>query len=117
MEFTYKEIELCKLIAEKERKEIKYGDYYSYGDDAGYLCDSLILKKALKKVSPIPLWTLSDAIEWLTKKPDLHTLEIIGDFINLGWNVILNWKSTENGKTPLEACLKAILAILNEEVG
>ena len=134
MKFTDEEIRLCKLIAEKERKEIKHGDWIYHEPYKNYflVVNSVIFqyqiqggkwfdkqKKESRKINT-PLWTLSDAIEWLKKKgwwaridlgiDDTRIYMFHEDLPFKNWNKYPMYK----GKTFLEACLKAVLAILKE---
>ncbi|MEE9510398.1 MAG: hypothetical protein V3V81_07890 [Candidatus Bathyarchaeia archaeon] len=112
IEFTQEEISLCKQVAGKHKKKIKFGDWY-HREDGCFLMESHdTFSQEWVEKHWTPLWTISDCLEFLEKKPGLHTLEIIGDYKNLEWNVVLNWERLYKGKTPLEACLKAVLACL-----
>ena len=62
----------------------------------------------------ISSWQIDDCLQFLKRKPDLHTLEIIGDYRNLEWNVVLNWEDVYKGKTTLDALSKSVLGVLEE---
>lgn len=117
--FTNEEIQLCKLIAEKERKEIGFGDWFY---DEGFIrkigihVHAMILEEEMS--DKIPLWTLADAIEWLRERGYIRAI------IEIDWKkkaTIARFYggkkivSAQIEKTPLEACLKAVLAILEEK--
>ena len=129
MKFTDEEIRLSKLIAEKERKEIKYGDWYLMKGESQVLLHDNHLKGTIHKYakemkSLTPLWTLSDAIEWLKKNiKNFESVELTegkDDHEICWWRVAPDDPSgiipkSYQGCTLLEACLKAILEILKEE--
>ena len=125
MKFTKEEISLCKQVAEKHRKEICKGDCVavrSYGDLSGkteykvILVDFEFLHKSLDVC--FPLWTISDCLEFLNQGNSFKT-----ELYNTRWNWYCKTKRYEigakeyfaRGKTPLEACLKAVLAVLEEK--
>ena len=116
MKFTKEEISLCKQVVERHRKEICKGDCVavrSYGDLSGKteykvkLVDAEFLRESLDVW--FPLWTISDCLEFLRERePQLEFELVFGD----ERKVIFHWTKTYTGKTPLEACLKAVLAVL-----
>ena len=128
MKFTKEEISLCKQIAGKHRKEINLGDwiiqknktypevvYCIYTDDSELICTEL---EVIYKKNCIPLWTISDCLEFLREKGWLvrDLIEYEGEF---GTTFLHQSVSEEkfingDGKTPLEAFLKAVLAVLEE---
>ncbi|TES92941.1 MAG: hypothetical protein E3J87_03505 [Candidatus Cloacimonadota bacterium] len=113
-EFTKEEISLCKQIAEKHRREIKKRQYY--------------YNAFLKRIQwsgedgqsqaswAIPLWTISDCLEFLKKKCRDHVLLIHDEGDEKEWWLWMDeYKETQqvgSGKTPLEACLKAVIEVL-----
>jgi len=113
-QFTPKEIEICKKVAEKERKEIKRGDWYLY-DGEIHLWDIRykMSDDDRGKPNPVPLWQEHDCLEWLDKAkditlricshPDAHLAEVEYD------------DKIYYGSTPLEPLLRVILAILEEK--
>jgi len=121
---TPEEVSLCKQVAEKHKKEVKYGDWYlNEKSNIPYLWKSIPPFKYIHK-NIIPLWTISDCLEFFDKRD----MEItINHFEEGGWRIQL-WKKESQAfysdystsakpenKTPLEACLKAVLAVLEEE--
>ena len=123
-EFTAKEIELCKKIAEKDFKEITYGDYYSHGDGAWYLCDGHKLKHALDTIDVIPIWQEHDCLIWLRKrqwKIEYWHENFSRDWIEIGIVCcfpdpdLQDKKIFRKGKTVLEILQSFILAILDEK--
>lgn len=131
-EFTPKEIELCKKIAERERREIKKGDWVidinradipllvidiqleyltlSLGYEATYQVSSE------RKKGSIPLWQIHDCLEWLKEKGwfrvNINTVEADVKCTNVWKNIA---PIETSGKTPLEALLSAVLAIQEEK--
>jgi len=64
--FTKTEVDLCKKIAEKERKGVYWGDwYYSPNADEIYLWNN---KAMMSRQEIIPLWQEHDCLEWLREK-------------------------------------------------
>ena len=143
MKFTKEEISLCKQVAEKYRKEIKYGDWYistlvnlvclwksatPFNRDFVNICEP---QGQADKI--IPLWTISDCLKFLNKRdwnavtlswrmeqvgdnPEIAYCEIIHDnFYEVEDKKALNHVMDFEAKTLLEACLKAVLAILEEK--
>jgi hypothetical protein len=120
MKFTKEEISLCKQVAEKHRKDIKYGDWYWYEKvEKVYLCT--VRKIPDRHKDRIPLWTISDCLEFLIEKgwDDINIdiapkweIQCLAEkgLVAKGYECgVEGW-----GKTPLEACLKAVLAVLEE---
>ena len=144
MNFTKEEIALCKKIAEKHRKEVKWGDVVCGKDGVGIVATistSVGGKKIVsidcyqgkiphyeeQEESIIPLWQISDCLEFLRNRRSIHG-EVRLAYIDHHdrWFVHIfeeNSPSTskvimvESGMTPLEACLKAVLAIVEEKNG
>lgn len=125
MKFTNAEIDLCKKIAEKYKEQsrhlnhhFKYGNWYEYKKDV-----FLITSQPQSEMSPeiTILWTISDCLRFLKvkhsfqrKKINYFRLKFVrGIFKFHYWK---NWAKPVcyRGKTPLEACLKAVLAVLEE---
>ncbi len=110
MDFTKEEISLCKQVAEKHRKELVYGDWFiSY--DGGIKLKALH-QKGHRHEENIPLWTISDCLEFLIRKPRVRTVEVVCDFKT--FSVSIRPYGTFYGNTSLEAYLKAVLAVLDE---
>ncbi len=131
MKFTEEEISLCKQVAEKYRKKIKYGDWF-LSNKVVILKNNFIRgtihigRQAIEKF--IPLWTISDCLEFLSEKG--FAVENLRQPGWKNWSIsikhesvlhILNAKWTgkeleiRSNKTPLEACLKVVLAVLEED--
>ena len=139
MKFTKEEISLCKQIAKRYRKEIEFGSSV-YQKDKIYIVNRIRIRKTWtsyylisKDVDEIamvdnekyrakwefliekftPLWTISDCLSWLDKIKDI-TLRICShpDF---NQTTVEYDDSEYYGTTPLEACLKAVLAVLEEK--
>jgi hypothetical protein len=109
MKFNKEEISLCKQIAEKHRKEIKYGDWFL---NEGGFAKVWPYRHNCERTDVIPLWTISDCLEFLQKKEDVIELVVTGK--HLRWFCRWGNRKMRSGKTPLEACLKAVLAVLEE---
>jgi len=126
MKFTKEEISLCKQVAEKHRKEIKKGDWAIEPDRANipllvidtqmeYITLSLNYEATHDTTckSLTPLWTISDCLEFLKKM--FQRLRECSD----GKFEVEYWRKNgcyyQYGETPLSACLKAVLAVLEEE--
>jgi len=123
---TKKELNLCKQIAEKYRKEIKYADWYwstSYNEPL-LATDGGFRIKEQEHHGVFKIWTISDCLEFLKEKnrwvrmdtrpkEEGSTTRI---WIFSEFNLEEAWikHPSYDGKTPLEACLKAALAVLEE---
>lgn len=125
MKFTKEETSLCKQVAERHKKTIEYGDWYfikehkpavpmlwTRGDDCGY-------------DDAIPILTISDCLEFLAER-GLYLLGLnqsdecefscgFCETDDLGMRPSVENATWVDGETPLEACLKAVLAVLEEE--
>ena len=132
MEFTKEEISLCKQIVEKHRKKIGEGDWYvSDGSDyrTGWSNPMLNtndyepVKVRLIGIgdetnrNDVPLWTIPDCLEFLrTKGFSCFHVDFDGDEVTLAVDNLRDGISASFlAKTPLEACLKAVLAVLEEK--
>jgi len=126
MKFTKEEISLCKQVAENYRKKIKRGDWII--DDKGEVClienidkDNTMMAGYGKNIryfsldysEIIPLWTISDCLEFLREKFQKLRVCSDGKFETEYW--LKDGCHYEYGETPLEACLKAVLAVLGEK--
>jgi hypothetical protein len=120
MKFTTEEIALCKKIAEKHRKEIYKGDWYidvNIGDTT-FLCQHGNCGSL--DDDSVPLWQISDCLEFLRERG--YRINLHENVLTDGTEVTLNHPErleditnvVYKGKTPLEACLKAVLAIVEE---
>ena len=117
--FTPTEIDLAKKIAEKEGKEIEYGDCFAFLDNI-----HLMLSKDKPEMHDVavPLWQEHDCLEWLRKKVSgthLISLEIPHEKERacciFDPSVSDQREYIYLGKTLLEALLRAILEILSDE--
>jgi len=142
MKFTKTEIDLCKQIAERHRKELDVGDWFyvkmSDSDEPYIGCVTNTDKDrerprlwdcydaSFEIAIVIPPWTISDCLEFLRERKRIdgeirlayidhhdkyfaHIFE--EDASAIRTKIIL----VESGKTPLEALLKAVLAVLEEK--
>lgn len=111
MKFTKEEISLCKQIAEKYRKEIKYGDWYEF---KGKIYLQAFKSEPKMSSTAVPLWTISDCLEFLRERGYSLNQHFEDDGF---FHVALCDAGKEvkgRGDTDLEACLKAVLAVLEE---
>lgn len=128
MEFTTEEIELCKKIAKKHRKGIKYGYWFIYEDPdriSGFSNTTLnhhSLEPEFGNGKNILLWQISDCINFLESKGFDHIFSFIhferGISFRAESRILDNPYKKVGGreaKTQLEACLKAVLVIVEEE--
>lgn len=122
MKFNKTEIKSCQDISKYWRKEIKYGDWWFNGHEC------FIHAETQKEVSDVffteqtectPLLTLEDCLEFLEGHSrrlfELHQVVFSKEFILKLTGETSDFDINTGGKTPLEACLKAVLAILKEE--
>ena len=126
MKFTKEEISLCKQIAEKYRFEklVKEGDWIqqNYGTPCIDLVTSEYIRNILRFTDVkhwFPLWTISDCLEFLREK-GWFARDLIEDGGEVGVTFLHHTVkeekfSTGDGKTPLEACLKAVLAMIEKK--
>lgn len=136
---TKEEISLFEQIAERYRKEIKTGDYVIWagrnclviesGKNYRYIAVKWIKGREQRCVKyrwieqkyVLPFWTIKDCLEFLRKRgwwaridfgiEDTRIYTFHKDLPSKNWNEYPMYKS----KTPLEACLKAVLAVLKEK--
>ena len=143
IEFNKEEISLCKQIAEKHRKDLKIGMYvwrdfcktvqliYRLDEEDKEIFTVILKRRKLNHLYwnnleggwLTPLWTISDCLEFLRERDIDLTLNY---FTHVSWWQIQLWNESstqafysdfnkENkNKTPLEACLKAVLVVLEE---
>ena len=122
MKFTKEEVSLCKQVAERYRREIKYGDwFYDVSLEESENPLSLHLKELFNIPADepgetiIPLWTISDCLKFLKEKDVFRSLH---QGVDDKFEVVLILEDGNHyfiGKTPLEACLKAALAVVEEK--
>ena len=115
MNFTKEEISLCKQIAEKHRKKVGHGDWYLLNKALVLSVFPVSNEKDFYSVRVIPLWTISDCLEFFEKK-GFQTFLIME--LAKGWGCdgyLGNKIYSGEGNTILEACLKAVLAVLEEK--
>ena len=130
--FTKEEINLCKQVAERHRKDISDGDWIYHEPHNNYflVVQHVILHYQLQtqkwfdelnaehRKMNIPLWTISDCIFWLYEKGFNHIYHFM-QFKNENWSFAAEdrryKKIRGEGETRLEACLKAVLAVLEEK--
>lgn len=127
IKFNPEEISLCKQVAKKHKKEIGKGDWY-ISEDSDYktgwsnpmlnFSDYAPVKKKLpgifddKDRNDIPLWTISDCLEFLGDK--IGVIELWRTGRTLKWMFRKGDQKWWSAKTPLKACLRAVLAVLEE---
>lgn len=119
-EFTKEEISLCKQVAERHRKKVEYGDWYLLNNILVLSVFPVGDEKAFYSTSSgriNPLWTISDCLEFLEKEgfnQDFHFKR----FKNGNWSFTAENKYKKvrgEGKARRASCLKAVLAMLEEE--
>jgi len=116
--FTPTEIDLCRKIAEKERRKVDIGDFFIdtfYKKKEFVACHTKLFTDDFVKEFGIPLWQEHDCLEWLREKGFIHLL------IHQDRNQCLirdgrfgKYITDKSGKTPLEALLRAVLAVMEE---
>jgi len=135
MKFTKEEISLCRQVAKKHRLKIEYGDWYW---SSAYPKILLAMDYGFKPTEQefagvFKIWTISDCLEFLNKhgwnavtlswrmeqigdKPEIAYCEIIHDnFYEAEEKKALNHVKDFETKTLFAACLKAVLAVLEEK--
>ena len=119
MKFTKEEIDLCKQVAERHVKEIHYGVWVA--EDKGKTIKvSLwnlpigLTERQRKEGKWTPLWTISDCLEFMREKEhSFERAEQLGGIFDVSF---ISGEGTKKGSgdTLREACLKAVLAVLEE---
>lgn len=112
MKFTKEEVSLAKQVAERWRKEIEYGDWFL--NEGGFV-KVWPYRHNCKRIDVIPLWAISDCLELLRENPRIQIVEIVWDIMKFKAYVLVRPLGTHKGETVLEACLKAVLAVLGDE--
>lgn len=142
--FTDTEIDLCKKIAEKERRKITEGDWLLKDGEIGLVqnikidsvfnewlitllinSEEILPSGCIKQddIDIIPLWQEHDCLEWLMERgfyierlgqddECLWSLEI-HEFDDMG--IVKGTKGIYGGKSKLEPCLRAVLAVMEED--
>ena len=111
MNFTEEEISLCKQVAKKHRKKIKYGDWFEFKDNV-YLVTSSPEPEA--SYETIPLWTISNCLDFLRDRGWFYKLNFFDNRVTCYIYISPNRHLKSESETVLEACLKAVLAVLEE---
>ena len=120
IKFSEEEISLCKQVAEKYKKDIKSRQYF-YNNHLEKIQWS---EKGQPKAKwAIPLWTISDCLEFFGERAfyleglcqiDECEYELcISEMDDMG--VVRHSERRFQGTTKLEACLKAVIEVLNKE--
>lgn len=130
--FTPIEIDLCKKIAKKYRRKIFKGHLFALEcDKSPFLIDNYEywregdkifeyqaarVSNTYKKDEWFPLWQEHDCLEWLREKGwDFGKINWNPDDIYYVWIHHYNNVSHErDGKTLLEALLRAVLAVMEK---
>ena len=126
MKFTKEEINLCKQVAARHEKELEYGGWFIWDADEenkAYLWKHDYDPQKSKEADQMtPLWTISDCLETLEKGGYDKILSFMyfpkdrWVFVAESFIVETPYKKVRReGKTKLEACLKAVLAVLEEK--
>lgn len=133
-EFTAKEKELFKKIAEKKKKKIGSGDYALINlprlgeqvvliDSSWELQEKGIYNYLVDEVYPdyIPVWQEHDCLKWLRRKMYWARIDIDEYHATKVWlfskkMVLPNWEMYPCylGNSPLEALLRTVLAVMEE---
>lgn len=112
IKFTKEEIRFCKQVAERYRKEINRGDWWIGANDRPVLAFGNVTTKH----KLIPLWIISDCLEFLRGEGFYHIeIEMGKTYAHAIIKKQAELRIRTGGKTLLEACLKAVLAVLEKE--
>jgi len=122
IKFTKEEINLCGQVAKKQKKEIKARQYF-YNNHLKRVQWSEHRQPKAKWA--IPLWTISDCLEFLRENDWYISMlyEYIGKKEGYDLDIGKLMKNTRNpegtfehfiAKTFLEICLKAVLAVIED---
>ncbi len=130
MNFTPEQINLCKQIAEKYRKEMQYGDWYWHECEPTLENPFLWTTKDMyayatgEKKYILPLWTVSDCLEFLKSRIFYGSISDVGAYYEASYKKVVIGENDEDKsilvgsgvcETPLEACLKAVIEVLKNE--
>ena len=127
IKFNKEEISLCKQVAERWRKDkLELGDWYLLlllnGKEQIRLHADL-RPWIIQTKDFIPLWTISDCLEFLRERGWYITAcyqSLNSTELNISHVKLPNWKIDKHilmsAETFLEACLKAVLAVFEENV-
>ncbi len=118
--FTKAEKDLCKKIAEKKACVflIGEGDYYLWGNGQFVKLCTGKLHDEFHEGEFIPLWQEHDCLKWLRKRCKHHVLLIHEEDEAEWWGWFDEYHETQQydkGKTPLEALLRVVLAVMEEK--
>lgn len=119
MELNGTEVDLINQIAKKYRKEIKHGDWYEF---KGTLFlwhtkgNNVYLKKSL---DCIPVWTVSDCLKFVKNNNYYYSIyDQVGGGTVIDIFILVEgsrqMQDQLHGGTLLEACLLAVLVILQD---
>jgi len=118
MKFTKKEIILCREITKKHKEQSRHlNHYFKYGNWYEYMNNPyLVTSQPQSEMSPeiTILWTIFDCLGFLKNEINSFKLKFVrGKFKFHYWK---NWTKPVcyYGKTPLEVCLKAVLAVIED---
>jgi hypothetical protein len=131
MKFTKEEISLCKQVAEKHRKEVESGDWVWVRKYHNYFLVIIALVNRVQISNEgwfditgvIPLWTISDCLGFLKSRSFYGSISDVGSYYETYYKKMIIGENDEDKsikvysgivKTPLEACLKVVLVVLEE---
>lgn len=118
--FTKTEKDLCKKIVEKERRRIDFCDYYIDAENQVVTFKCPHIRVYLE--GDVLLWQEHDCLEWLRER-NLYLEGLdqtdeckytcgICEIDEMGPNILtVKW---HEGKTPLEALLRTVLAVMEK---
>jgi len=124
IKFTKEEISLCKQVAKKgvsfEPPDDWHGAYHVFQQDKTYPWADGEDKPYYKSDEFVWIATISDCLEFLYKKYEEVGVEsLLPDYWEASVYLHRKIKDAEvidaKGKTPLEACLKVVLAVLGKK--
>lgn len=135
MKFTKTEIDLCKKIKEKKKKEVLYGDWFYSENFKEVVCNIPFINPIRDREilnrdkSATPLWTIEDCLGFLEeKKVPVGILPRRDKWaVKRGWKWQIRWGTpidhplpwggSINSKTVLEGLLPVVLTVLERKNG
>ncbi|MCK4759334.1 MAG: hypothetical protein KAT69_04765 [Candidatus Aminicenantes bacterium] len=125
-EFTSTEVNLCKKIAEKEKRKVVVGDFFidTFDKKKEFVaCHTKLFTDEFIEEFGIPLWQEHNCLEWLLERG--FYIERLGQDDECLWSleiyelddmgIIKGTRSTFEGESKLEPCLSAVLAVMEEK--
>ena len=118
MELNGTEVDLINQIAKKHKKEIKYGDWYEFKGRLYLYKNNHPLDLEIS-LNCIPVWTVADCLKFVKDNNYYYSIyDQVGGGTVIDIFILVNgsrqMQEQLHGGTLLEACLLAVLVILQD---